>query len=144
MTRWKSALVFCLHSFVLPSSQEKHGHTDSRMLENINKMVLEINEQLQLPDFEAMAQQLSEVKKCCECPLIITHHIYTADLFYIYIYITMKLYFNISPVTVLEISPLWCHRVHWYWFYLAQWQYCQSGASPSKCQYNKALFFNFF
>lgn len=51
------------------------------MLENINKMVLEINEQLQLPDFEAMAQQLSEVKKCRECPLI-THHIYTADLNY--------------------------------------------------------------
>lgn len=84
MTRWKSDLVFCLHSFVLPSIQEKHGHTDSRMLENINKMVLEINEQLQLPDFEAMAQQLSEVKKCCECPLI-THYIYTADLFF-YIY----------------------------------------------------------
>lgn len=63
--------VFCVRPNVFPSFadvQEKRGNTESRMLENINKMVLEINEELQLPDFEAMAQQLSEVKKCRECP----------------------------------------------------------------------------
>lgn len=60
--------------------EEKHGHTDSRMLENINKMVLEINEQLQLPDFEAMAQQLSEVKKCLEAANHMTEKVQQREL----------------------------------------------------------------
>lgn len=43
--------------------QEKRGHRESRLLENVDKMVLETNEQMLLTDFEAMARQLSDVKK---------------------------------------------------------------------------------
>lgn len=46
--------------------KEKRGHRESRLLENINKMLLETNEQMQLPNIEAMAQQLSEVNKRCK------------------------------------------------------------------------------
>lgn len=43
--------------------QEKRGHRESRLLENVNKMVLESNKQMLLTDFEAMTQHLSDVKK---------------------------------------------------------------------------------
>ena len=46
--------------------KEKRGHRESRRLENINKMLLETNEQMQMPNIEAMAQQLSEVNKRCK------------------------------------------------------------------------------
>lgn len=46
--------------------KEKRGHRESRLLENINKMVLETKEQMHLPNIEAMAQQLSEVNKRCK------------------------------------------------------------------------------
>uniref|UniRef100_A0A3Q4API7 Biogenesis of lysosome-related organelles complex 1 subunit 5 n=1 Tax=Mola mola TaxID=94237 RepID=A0A3Q4API7_MOLML len=43
--------------------EEKRGHRESRLLESVNKMVVETNEQMQLTDFETMIKQLSEVKK---------------------------------------------------------------------------------
>uniref|UniRef100_H3CJH6 Biogenesis of lysosome-related organelles complex 1 subunit 5 n=1 Tax=Tetraodon nigroviridis TaxID=99883 RepID=H3CJH6_TETNG len=44
--------------------EEKRGHRESRLLGNINKMLLETSEQMQLPNIEAMAQQLSEIQLC--------------------------------------------------------------------------------
>lgn len=49
-----------------PAVKEKRGHRESRLLGNINKMLLETSEQMQLPNIEAMAQQLSEVNKRCK------------------------------------------------------------------------------
>uniref|UniRef100_A0A3Q3W3X6 Biogenesis of lysosome-related organelles complex 1 subunit 5 n=1 Tax=Mola mola TaxID=94237 RepID=A0A3Q3W3X6_MOLML len=46
--------------------EEKRGHRESRLLESVNKMVVETNEQMQLTDFETMIKQLSEVKKRCK------------------------------------------------------------------------------
>lgn len=46
--------------------KEKRGYRESRLLENINKMVLEANGQMQLPNIEARAQQLSEINKRCK------------------------------------------------------------------------------
>lgn len=64
-------VLLVLYLFVFRSSaavQEKRGHRESRLLENINKMVLETNKQLQVTDFEAMAQQLTDVKKRRKSP----------------------------------------------------------------------------
>lgn len=66
--------MFCLTCYILiflcssAAIQEKRGHRESRLLENINKMVLETNEQLQVTDFEVMAQQLTDVKKRRKSP----------------------------------------------------------------------------
>lgn len=43
--------------------EEKRGHRESRLLENLNKMVLETNEQMLPTDLEAMSQQLSDISK---------------------------------------------------------------------------------
>nr|CBN81822.1 Protein Muted homolog [Dicentrarchus labrax] len=46
--------------------EEKRGHRESRLLENLNKMVLETNEQMLPTSLEAIAQQLSDVTKRLE------------------------------------------------------------------------------
>lgn len=45
--------------------EEKRGHRENRLLENLNKMVLETNEQM-LPSLESISQQLSDVTKRLE------------------------------------------------------------------------------
>ncbi|KAM3593723.1 uncharacterized protein V6R79_020044 [Siganus canaliculatus] len=44
---------------------EKRGHRENRLLENLNKMVLETNEQM-LPSLQSISQQLSDVTKRLE------------------------------------------------------------------------------
>ncbi|KAM9337685.1 biogenesis of lysosome-related organelles complex 1 subunit 5 [Symphorus nematophorus] len=46
--------------------EEKRGHRESRLLENLNKMVLETNEQMLPTNLEGMSQQLSDVSKRLE------------------------------------------------------------------------------
>nr|XP_020470961.1 biogenesis of lysosome-related organelles complex 1 subunit 5 [Monopterus albus] len=46
--------------------EEKRGHRESRLLENLNKAVVETNEHMQQTDFESMNQQLSDVIKRLE------------------------------------------------------------------------------
>ncbi|XP_029004192.1 biogenesis of lysosome-related organelles complex 1 subunit 5 [Betta splendens] len=46
--------------------EEKRGHKESRLLESLNKMVVETNEQMQPTDLEDMNQQLSDVIKRLE------------------------------------------------------------------------------
>lgn len=41
--------------------EEKRGHRESRLLENLNKIVLETNEQMLLTNSEDIGQQLSDV-----------------------------------------------------------------------------------
>lgn len=60
--------------------EEKRGHRESRLLENINKMVLETNEQLQVIDFEAMAQQLTDVKMRLEAANHMTERVQQREL----------------------------------------------------------------
>ncbi|KAM3593724.1 uncharacterized protein V6R79_020044 [Siganus canaliculatus] len=45
--------------------EEKRGHRENRLLENLNKMVLETNEQM-LPSLQSISQQLSDVTKRLE------------------------------------------------------------------------------
>lgn len=46
--------------------EEKRGHRESRLLENLNKMVVETNEQMLPANLEGMNQQLSDVIKRLE------------------------------------------------------------------------------
>uniref|UniRef100_A0A3Q4GDV2 Biogenesis of lysosome-related organelles complex 1 subunit 5 n=1 Tax=Neolamprologus brichardi TaxID=32507 RepID=A0A3Q4GDV2_NEOBR len=46
--------------------QEKRGYRESRLLENINKSVLETNEQMSPANFEDMKHQLSDINKRLE------------------------------------------------------------------------------
>ncbi|XP_070709172.1 biogenesis of lysosome-related organelles complex 1 subunit 5 [Pempheris klunzingeri] len=46
--------------------EEKRGNRESRLLENLNKMVLETNEQMLPTNLEAMSQQLSGISKRLE------------------------------------------------------------------------------
>ncbi|XP_073344004.1 biogenesis of lysosome-related organelles complex 1 subunit 5 [Pagrus major] len=46
--------------------EEKRGHRESRLLENLNKMVLESNEQMLPTNLEGMNQLLSDVTKRLE------------------------------------------------------------------------------
>lgn len=46
--------------------KEKRGYRESRLLESVNKMVLETKEQMQMSNMEASAQQLSEIHKRCK------------------------------------------------------------------------------
>nr|XP_046227434.1 biogenesis of lysosome-related organelles complex 1 subunit 5 [Scatophagus argus] len=46
--------------------EEKRGHRESRLLENLNKMVLETNEEMLPINLEALTQQLSDVSKRLE------------------------------------------------------------------------------
>ncbi|KAM8731401.1 biogenesis of lysosome-related organelles complex 1 subunit 5 [Sparus aurata] len=46
--------------------EEKRGHRESRLLENLNKMVLETNEQTLPTNLESMNQLLSDVTKRLE------------------------------------------------------------------------------
>ncbi|XP_026216917.1 biogenesis of lysosome-related organelles complex 1 subunit 5 [Anabas testudineus] len=46
--------------------EEKRGHRESRLLEKLNKMVVETNEQMQPTDLEEMNQQLSDIIKRLE------------------------------------------------------------------------------
>lgn len=48
--------------------QEKRGHRESRLLENLNKMVQDTNEQMQPENLEDMNQQLSDVIARCKSP----------------------------------------------------------------------------
>lgn len=55
------------------AAQEKRGHRESRLLENLNKMALETNEQMLPTTLEGMNQQLSDVTKRCKPPLSDSH-----------------------------------------------------------------------
>ncbi|KAG8009380.1 Biogenesis of lysosome-related organelles complex 1 subunit 5 [Nibea albiflora] len=46
--------------------EEKRGHRESRLLENLNKMVVEANDQMLPPNVELISQQLSDVSKRLE------------------------------------------------------------------------------
>ncbi|KAK2859327.1 hypothetical protein Q5P01_003947 [Channa striata] len=46
--------------------EEKRGHRESRLLENLNKMVVESNDQIQSTNVEDMNQQLSDIIKRLE------------------------------------------------------------------------------
>ncbi|XP_074549703.1 biogenesis of lysosome-related organelles complex 1 subunit 5 [Halichoeres trimaculatus] len=46
--------------------EEKRGHRESRLLENLNKMVTETNEQMLPTSLEAISQQLSDITKRLE------------------------------------------------------------------------------
>uniref|UniRef100_UPI0037E8AB0A biogenesis of lysosome-related organelles complex 1 subunit 5 n=1 Tax=Semicossyphus pulcher TaxID=241346 RepID=UPI0037E8AB0A len=46
--------------------EEKRGHRESRLLENLNKMVMESNEQMLPTNLESITQQLSDVAKRLE------------------------------------------------------------------------------
>lgn len=56
-------------SFPLLLFQEKRGHRESRLLENLDKMVLEATEQMQPTTLEGVNQQLSDVIKRCKFSL---------------------------------------------------------------------------
>lgn len=46
--------------------EEKRGHRENRLLENLNKMVTETNEQMLPTSLEAISQQLSDITKRLE------------------------------------------------------------------------------
>ncbi|XP_041670636.1 biogenesis of lysosome-related organelles complex 1 subunit 5 [Cheilinus undulatus] len=46
--------------------EEKRGHRESRLLENLNKMVSETNEQMVSTNLEGITQQLSDIRKRLE------------------------------------------------------------------------------
>lgn len=46
--------------------EEKRGHRESRLLENLNKMVSETNEQMTSTNLEGITQQLSDIRKRLE------------------------------------------------------------------------------
>lgn len=74
---FRSVCLLCAMMYVCDKAKlssaavkEKRGHRESRLLENVNKMVQETNEQMQLTNFEAMTQQLSDIKKRCKSSLL--------------------------------------------------------------------------
>ncbi|XP_056868665.1 biogenesis of lysosome-related organelles complex 1 subunit 5 isoform X2 [Takifugu flavidus] len=52
--------------YLVKEFEEKRGYRESRLLESVNKMVLETKEQMQMSNMEASAQQLSEIHKRLE------------------------------------------------------------------------------
>lgn len=48
--------------------QEKRGYRESRLLENLNKMVLEANEKMLPENLQDINQQLSDVIARCKSP----------------------------------------------------------------------------
>lgn len=62
--QWFQKHIFSL--FYNTAVKEKRGYRESRLLESINKMVLETKEQMQMSNMEASTQQLSEIHKRCK------------------------------------------------------------------------------
>lgn len=60
--------------------EEKRGHRESRLLENINKTVLETNEQMLPSNVESINQQLSDVFKRLEAANHMTERVQQREL----------------------------------------------------------------
>ncbi|CAJ1082418.1 biogenesis of lysosome-related organelles complex 1 subunit 5 [Xyrichtys novacula] len=60
--------------------EDKRGHRESRLLENLNKMVMETNEQTQPANLEAINQQLSDVAKRLEAANHMTERVQQREL----------------------------------------------------------------
>ena len=60
--------VICFARFSSAAVQEKRGYRESRLLENLNKMVQEANEKIQPENLEDINQQMSDVIARCKSP----------------------------------------------------------------------------
>lgn len=60
--------------------EEKRGHRESRLLENLNKMVVETNEQMVPSNLDDMKQQLSDVIKRLEAANHMAHRVQQREL----------------------------------------------------------------